>query len=139
MKTASPAARRRESEKLLTFGFSAFVNRQLFDETKTRKIPVFQGVENSVAARPMASGLITAPRGAELETAYIPAETPLNAPIAAGDIVGTIEIHIDGEIARRTPVAAQADVAEAGLWKRGLDFIKQNYLGHGSGEVFFEW
>lgn len=139
MKTDSPAARRRESAKLLTFGFSAFVNEQAFDGTKTRKIPVFQGIDDFVAARPVALGLITVPRGAEVKSTYLSAQTPLLAPIAEGDIVGEIEIRVDGEITQRTPVMALADVAAAGLWKDSLDFVKWNYLGHGQEAAISEW
>lgn len=139
MKTKSSSARRRESEKLLTFGFSAFVNRRVFDSSKIREIPVFQGIEDFVEARPNASGLITIPRGAEAEAVYIPAQTPLTAPVSAGDIVGEIEIRINGEVAQKTPVAALTNSAAAGFWKGVLDYIKWNYLGHGPTDSSSEW
>ncbi len=139
MKTDSASARRRESEKLLAFGFSAFDNRRMFDSSKIRELPVFQGIEDFVAARPAASGLITIPRGAETESVYVPKATPLTAPISAGDIVGEIEIRVNGEISQRVPVAALSDLAAAGFWKRALDYVKWNYLGHGQGAAFSEW
>ena len=129
MKADSARARSEESAKLLTFGFSAFVNRQMFDGAKVRKIPVFQGNNDFVAARPAHSGVFTFPRGAEAETGYFPAQTPLIAPIAKGDIVGKIIVRINGE-ETQTPVFAESDVQKAGLWKSAVDYMKSEYLGH---------
>ena len=138
MRTNSAIARRREAAKLLSFGFAAFENRRMFDYSKIRKIPIFQGIDDFIEARPAASGFITVPRGAKAEAVYVPSQTPVVAPIAKGDMIGEIEIRINGELAQTTPVVATIGTAQAGLWKRALDFVKWNYLGHGQEKPFPE-
>ncbi|MGI9305992.1 MAG: D-alanyl-D-alanine carboxypeptidase family protein [Gammaproteobacteria bacterium] len=137
MKTKSPAARKRESVKLLTFGFSHFKNVLLFDEAKTRELPLFEGEKDTIAAHPEETGLITIPRGATAEAAFTPV-LPLLAPLSRGAEVGAIEININGEPARKVKIVAAEDVAEAGAWKKAVDFVKWRYLGHGDA-VLSEW
>ncbi len=139
MKTPSARMRARESGKLLSFGFAHFVNVNLFDDTKIRKMSIFQGVSDFVEARPTQQGVRTYPRGKEVEAVFEPV-SPLLAPIAKGDVVGKIHISVDGEAADSVDVAAMEDVAEAGWAKYWLDFTKWKYLGHGHGNrLLSEW
>lgn len=139
MKTNSPRERRREAEKLLTFGFSRFTNQQAFDSAKEIKIPVFQGVVDSVAVRPTESGLITVHRGAKVESVFTAANYPLTAPLQEGATVGEIEIHIDGEVLKKVPVQTLEAVAQGDIWKRSLDYIKWNYLGYKHEPLLSQW
>lgn len=129
MKTASAAARKRESIKLLTFGFSHFSNARVFDETKTKKLRIFQGDMDYIAVRPLSPGLITIPRGAKADAQFLPV-SPLLAPISQNQVLGTLHIRINGEPARQVKVVAEEAVAEADMWKKAVDFIKWRYLGH---------
>lgn len=138
MKTKSAAARKRESIKLLTFGFSHFAHARVFDETKTKNVRVFQGNADFVAARPSQPGLITVSRGATAEAVFEP-HSPLLAPLAENAPVGVLRIRINGEPAQEIPVVALEAVAEAGVWKKSVDFIKLRYLGHAENALFSKW
>lgn len=129
MRTESAAARKRETIKLLTFGFSHFDNTRLFDENKTKKLRIFNGRADFVQARPAESGLITAPRGAEAVAEFVPV-APLLAPLAKNQEVGVLHVRVAGQPARQIKVIATEAVEEAGAWKKAVDFIKLEYLGH---------
>ena len=139
MKTKSASVRKQESIKLLTFGFSHFSNARIFDETKTRNMRIFNGVADFVQVRPVAGGLITIPRGATAEAKFEPV-FPLLAPVAKNEELGALHIRINGEPAGRIKVVAAEAVAEAGMWKKAVDFIKLRYLGHApENALLSEW
>ena len=140
MKTKSSAARRRESEKLLTFGFNYFVNKRAFDEQKINEIPIFQGDKDFIKARAIQSGLITMTRDKTIKTVFELSTWPLIAPIKQDEILGTLTVYDGENIVQQTDVVAVDAVVEAGFAKYWLDFIKWKYLGHaGDEKLFSQW
>ena len=140
MNTASSKVRERESTKLLSFGFGRFVNAQLFDATKTKKMRVYQGVKDFVAMRPQTSGVMTLPRGKKTEAIFVPAGGWVTAPVVKNSILGTIQIRIGEKVEREIKVEAVESVASAPFWKRWLDMLKVQFTGHYNDEnLFSEW
>ena len=139
MKAESAATRERESAKLLNYGFAFFRNRRLFDDTKVRELPLFNGTKESVRAKPAAAGLMTVPRAEAWRAVFYP-RAPLLAPVQEGDDVGEIRVESDGEVLRTIPVLAGESVADGGLWRNVVDGIKLHLLGHGEERrLLAEW
>ena len=130
MRTLSERKRRNETTKLLQFGFDKFQNYPLFDDEKARKIPIYQGDRDFVLAKPMAKGVIVAPRGMQAKTHFVVANPP-RAPFAVGASLGTIHISLNDGPYREVSVNALAAVGEADFSDKVLDYIKWEYLGHG--------
>ena len=130
MKTKSARKRETESAKLLNYGFSHFQNKLLFNNKKTKSLPIFKGIMPTITAKPAESGLITVPRGAGVKAVFHPQAT-LFAPLKKGDEVGFIEIRNGEKLLRRVSVIAVDDVPEASFWQSLVDDIKIEFLGHG--------
>lgn len=131
MGTSSEAARAAETQKLLTWGFRFF-------ETKTFYKPgqvlsnarVWAGEQNAVEVG-LTDGLVmTMPKGQmdKLE-ASITMNNAIKAPIAAGDVLGQVEVSNGEEIVHTAPVVALADVEEAGIFGRLWDSIRLFFYG----------
>jgi D-alanyl-D-alanine carboxypeptidase (penicillin-binding protein 5/6) len=117
MKTASIRKREIASSKLLAYGFNHFKQERPFDDKKTRKLPVAEGVEKMVTAKPTVPVLMTIERGQKVKALFHPV-TPLIAPINKDMVVGFIEISVDNAVVGTVTVAAVTDVAAVGRFKR---------------------
>jgi D-alanyl-D-alanine carboxypeptidase (penicillin-binding protein 5/6) len=115
------AARARESERILTWAFRQFVEREVVESgVEMARAPVFLGTAASVGLAPAESVEMLVPALLDPEiTAEISYDSPLPAPISAGDIVGELVIHQGvRDVSRSIPIVATEDVARGGLTVR---------------------
>lgn len=104
MKTATKPARFGETKKLLDYGFSNFVKKELFPAgykiPEKSDIPVFKGKQKSVQVMPEKPAAILVKKGAEntfepsfqLDQSLMENGT-LVAPLEKGQVVGTLELN----------------------------------------------
>lgn len=114
-------ARSRESERILTWAFRQFVEREVVTAgTELARAPVFMGAAADVGLAPSESltMLLPALAGPELN-ADVVYTGPLDAPIAIGDPVGELVVRLgeDGD-ERRIPLVATEAVDEGGIGVR---------------------
>lgn len=115
-----------ESEKLLTWGFrfyetvspikpnAAFVNQR-----------VWFGNSREVKLGAGDSGAITLPKGQlkDLKASYTLTQPELEAPLAKGQVVGTIDFQLKGKTIEQRPLVVMEAVEETGFFGRMWDFV----------------
>lgn len=127
MGTASEKIREQETSKLLKYGFRYFSGKTIFDSMqalpKSERKVWFADIEN-VALAPTNSMYVTLPLGRENSIeAVLDAPEALEAPLKAGDEVGTVKIVLGDRVLAESPAAVAIDVPEGGLFKRFVDLI----------------
>ena len=113
-------ARRREPERLLTWGFREFNNYKLFAAgEKVTTADVWLGEDATVPLVIENEILITLPRKARRKMKVtVSFDNPIPAPIAKGDTVATLVITAPGHKPVEVPLSAGADVKRLGLFGR---------------------
>jgi len=121
-----------ESEKLLTWGFRFF-------ETVTPIKPnatfvtqrVWFGDKSEVNLGAGEGGSVAIPRGQlkNLRASYTLNEPQLTAPLKAGQVVGTIDFQLNGNVVEQRPLLVMEPVGEAGFFGRIWDFILMKLHG----------
>jgi D-alanyl-D-alanine carboxypeptidase (penicillin-binding protein 5/6) len=123
---ASMESRANESQKLLNWGFSAFDAVKLFDANQTVASPqVWKGAAPTVKLGSANAVVVTVPRGegGKLKT-DIARTDPLVAPLAKGQVVGTIKVSAGGATVAEVPLAVIEPVPQAGLLGRAWDSLR---------------
>lgn len=117
----SETARAEESERIVNWAFRQFAEEQFFDDAAkpVMQAKVFMGDVDSVPLVPAESVTLLLPvTGRKAVTGTIVYEGPLQAPITAGDRLGTLTLSHPGIPSIEVPLVAGADVARAGPWRR---------------------
>lgn len=112
--------RRSEAERLMEYGFRHFQEYRLFEAaTAVAEAPVWQGVEAKVPLVPQEVVAVTLTRQArdtlEVKVVY---DSPVAAPVEAGQMLGHVEMRALGMPARTMPLVAARAVDRAGLLGR---------------------
>jgi len=131
MGTASEQARAAETQKLLTWGFRFFETRHFYQPGEVISTArVWAGKDGQVDTG-LADGLVlTLPKGqAEKLEATVTLDSTIKAPIAAGDVLGQVEVKMGEEVVHTGELVALADVEEAGLFGRLWDSIRLFFYG----------
>ncbi|MEM9393073.1 MAG: D-alanyl-D-alanine carboxypeptidase family protein [Pseudomonadota bacterium] len=112
--------RAEESERIVSWAFRQFVQRQLANEgAKLADLPVWVGAESTVGAvapdtiAPLVPLLATGSLETEIE-----AKTPLAAPIAEGDEIATLVVRGPEMDPQRFPLVAETDIEKGGAFVR---------------------
>ncbi|MDP2506592.1 MULTISPECIES: D-alanyl-D-alanine carboxypeptidase family protein [unclassified Oceanobacter] len=117
MGTRSDDARARETQKLLAYGFRYFQTHKLYsanDVLEQRK--VWLGQQDQIDLGVKDDLYLTVPRGTEGDLdVELNTDEYIKAPIAAGDVVGTLVVRKDGEVIEERPLIAISAVEESGL------------------------
>ena len=127
MGAASEKAREQETTKLLQYGFRYFRGQTVFAADQplpesSRK--VWFGDAETVELTPTESLYVTLPLGRESSIqATLDAPDTLDAPLAAGTVVGTVKIMLGERVLAESPVAVAQAVPEGGVFKRLVDFV----------------
>ncbi|PID44641.1 MAG: serine-type D-Ala-D-Ala carboxypeptidase [Proteobacteria bacterium] len=126
MGTDSEAARARETQKLLNYGFRYYESinpYQSGEELKTGK--VWGGVAEQVKLGLANDVFLTIYKGQKesLETAW-DIDTVIKAPVNTGDVLGSLKIRLGQDVLVEEPLLALEPVEEAGFFKRLWDMIK---------------
>ena len=108
---------------LLNWGFRFFETHSVYAAgAKVADQKVWRGEADSVELGVAEPLLVTLPRGryAELKPSMdVPKQ--LSAPIAKGQVIGTVRLSLDDKVVAERPLVALQDVAEGGFFKRMSD------------------
>ena len=116
----SEKARAEESERIVNWAFRQFTLRDVVGtDVRLARAPVWMGASDAVDLLPARGlrGLVPAGREAEI-TARVDWQGPLQAPLAAGQVVGELVVDVPGMGEQRVPVVTGSDVPAAGLLRR---------------------
>ena len=129
--TASEAARATETQKMLAWGFRFYETADVYAAGDfIGEERVWKGVEDTVRIGFGDDVRLTIPRGAsERVQADVEVLAYLEAPLAAGDEVGTIRLTLDGEPVAEQKLVVLDGVESAGFFARLWDSIVYFVLG----------
>ncbi|WP_442908970.1 D-alanyl-D-alanine carboxypeptidase family protein [Halopseudomonas sp.] len=131
MGTSSEQARAAETQKLLTWGFRFFETKSFYQPGQViSSTRVWKGAQDKVDLGLQHGLQLTLPKGqlAQLE-AGITLQTPVQAPIKAGDVLGQVEVKLGDKVVHSAPLVALADVEQAGFFGRLWDSIRLFFYG----------
>lgn len=117
----SPEARAREAERILNWAFRQFVMDEIVNAgQEIARAPVFMGAAATVGIAPAETVEMLVPALLDPEiTAEITYESPLPAPVAAGDVVGELTIHQGvRDMTRTVPIVSTESVERGGMMVR---------------------
>jgi D-alanyl-D-alanine carboxypeptidase (penicillin-binding protein 5/6) len=120
MGTASMNARKQESRSLLNYGFRFFDSIDLYAAGAELATPkLWKGAADQVRIGLADDLALTIPRGQEknLES-VVEVQDEIVAPISQGDVLGELQVVLDGEVLERAPLVALEPVAAGGFFKR---------------------
>ncbi len=128
---ASNKERSEESERLLSWGFSEFVNTTLFRKgDKVDVAEVWLGDAPTVDLQAPETLTITLPRGVRRDMKVSTVlDQPIPAPIKAGARIGTLKVMISGMDPIEKPLVAAASVDRLGLTGRIVAAAKYLFWG----------
>jgi D-alanyl-D-alanine carboxypeptidase (penicillin-binding protein 5/6) len=123
--TDSDEARMRESQKLLSYGFRNFDTQTLYQAGVNLQLQdVYFGQADKVELGVPEDITVTFPRGyyEDIKVEMTLSEY-LEAPIAAGQEVGEIQLILDGEVLHKAPLQTLQAVEESNFFSRMGDSI----------------
>jgi D-alanyl-D-alanine carboxypeptidase (penicillin-binding protein 5/6) len=124
--TTSDSVRAQESMKLLNYGFQFYEAVPLYAKNQAvSSLRVWKGQENFVKAGFVSDFMVAVPKGyaAKVKSEFV-AQPRLIAPVAVGQVVGTMKVSIDGKPYGDYPVVALEAVPLAGFFGRLIDTIR---------------
>ena len=130
MGTDSAKTREAENKKLLTYGFRFF---ETFSPYKAGEVfaaqRVWQGDKESINLGVLSETPITLQRGQRKNLkADFKLSQLLVAPIAKGQVVGTLYLKLGEEDIAEFPLVALEDIAEGTIFNRLVDYVKMQFL-----------
>lgn len=123
---ASDAVRTRESLKLLNYGFQSYEAVRLYAKDQpVSNLRVWKGAASTVKAGFQKDFVIAVPKGfsSRLKPQLL-SQQPLIAPVAAGQVVGTLTVLLDDKPYGDYPVVAVEAMPVAGIFGRMIDTIR---------------
>lgn len=126
MGTASEEARVAEIQKLFTYGFRFYETFQLYDAQQTlSEVPVWGGSSDRLALGTTLPVHLTVARGQRSNIqAQLDIERDIHAPVAAGDVKGSLKVLLGEDVIQQEPLVALHAVEEAGWFGRLWDSIR---------------
>lgn len=130
MGAQTPDQRMNDAWKLLDWAFANFRSLEILREGEyIGQTPVLKGKSDAVEIRPGQPFAVTLTRGEKGEVKKTINLTRLEAPIAKGDQVGSIEVEVDGRKVSEIPLVAARDVARAGFLDYALRYLRAFTVG----------
>lgn len=129
--TNSEQARAAETQKLLTYGFRFFETRKFYEKgAELAQAPVWKGAERQLKAGLAENLTLTLPRG-QLDKlqASMTLQPMIEAPVAAGQEVGKVEVRLGEQVLHSAPLVALEAVEEGGIFRRVWDSIRLFFYG----------
>ncbi|MDR3221808.1 MAG: D-alanyl-D-alanine carboxypeptidase [Candidatus Accumulibacter sp.] len=126
---ASDDVRTRESLKLLNHGFQSYEAVRLYTKDQpVSSLKLWKGATSTVKAGFRNDFIIAVPKGfsSRLKTELL-SRQPLVAPVAAGQLVGTLKISLDDKPYGDFPVVAVEAVPVAGIFGRMIDTVRMKF------------
>jgi D-alanyl-D-alanine carboxypeptidase (penicillin-binding protein 5/6) len=121
----SESVRKRESKKLLSYGFRFFETHKLYTAGEhVLDVRVWQGLENSLSLGIETELYLTIPRGryGDLQASTI-IEDVIAAPVSYLQTLGAVQIKLSGETLLERPLVALQAVGPSGFFARLWDQI----------------
>ncbi|RPD94432.1 serine-type D-Ala-D-Ala carboxypeptidase [Candidatus Pantoea deserta] len=128
--TATDAARFRESEKLLTWGFRFFETVTPIKSDKPfAQQRVWFGDRKEVNLGVEKDAALTIPKGQmkNLKASYNLTTSQLEAPLKKNQVVGTIDFQLDGKTVEQRPLVVMEEVQEGNFFSRIVDFVLMQF------------
>jgi D-alanyl-D-alanine carboxypeptidase (penicillin-binding protein 5/6) len=124
--STSESTRAQESLKLLNWGFQSFDAVKLYGAGQTvKQIEVWKGEKRQLKTGFESDLVLTVPKGqAEKIKAELIAVSPLVAPVASGQRIGSLRVSLDGKSLGEYPVHALDGIPEAGFLSRAWDTLR---------------
>lgn len=122
----SDESRARESQKLFSYGFRHFETKQIYTvgEIIKENAALWYGAEDFLNLTIADDVTLTYPRGEKKNlAAEITVDNEIKAPITAGQVLGSLEVTLDGKSLISVPLIAEKDIAEAGFLSKIFDWI----------------
>lgn len=129
MGTESENARAVETQKMLTYGFRYYETWKLNDAGQVlTSVPIWSGERDTLDLSLTEEVFVTIQRGRgeELEAA-VNVDEIIYAPVETGQIMGAVDITLDGESVYSGEVAALRGVARGGVMKRMTDWFSLRF------------
>jgi D-alanyl-D-alanine carboxypeptidase (penicillin-binding protein 5/6) len=123
---ASDAVRTQESLKLLNYGFQSYEAVRLYTKNQpVSNLRVWKGAASTVKAGFQKDFVIAVPKGfsPRLKTQLL-SQQPLMAPVAVGQVIGTLKISLDDKPYGDYPVVAVEAMPVAGIFGRMVDTVR---------------
>jgi len=123
---ASMEGRANESQKLLNWGYTSFDAVKLYDADQAVATPdVWKGKSRTVKLGSAQAVMAAVPRGegAKLKT-EITRTDPLVAPLAKGQVVGSIKLSSGSVVVAEVPLVVLENVETAGILGRAWDSMR---------------
>jgi D-alanyl-D-alanine carboxypeptidase (penicillin-binding protein 5/6) len=131
MGSSSEEVRAQESQKLLSYGFRYYRTHALYEAGQVlRDEKVWAGSRDQIRLGVAENLAVTVPRSQtdQLE-ASIELDKVIKAPVASGDVLGQVQITLQGERVASVPLVALEAVPEGGLFKRIWHAILLFFIG----------
>jgi len=126
----SEAARERETQKMLAYGFRYFETLPLYQAGAELSQSRVWGTEQEARLGVAEAVSLTIPRGQRDHVeAVMNINQVIRAPVAEGDVLGEMVVSLGEEELLRRPLVALEDVAQGGLFKRLWDGLLLLILG----------
>ena len=122
----SDESRARESQKLFSYGFRHFETKQIYTvgEIIKENAALWYGAEDFLNLTIADDVTLTYPRGEKKNlAAEITVDNEIKAPITAGQVLGSLEVSLNGKSLISVPLVAEKDIAEAGFLSKIFDWI----------------
>jgi D-alanyl-D-alanine carboxypeptidase (penicillin-binding protein 5/6) len=119
-------SRARESQRLLSYGFRYFDTQTIYSAGETLKAnaKLWYGEDEFLNLTVADDVTLTFPRGSEKKfKAEISLNEVITAPIAAGQVLGNLQISLNENLLVDIPLVAEKDIAESGLFAKLFDWI----------------
>ena len=122
----SDAARAKETQKLLSYGFRHYDTKTIYSMGHVLKenAKVWYGQEEFLNLTIADDVTLTLPRGSQKNlTANLLIDEQIKAPVSAGQELGRLQVSLNDELLIDTALVAEKDIAQSGLFARFIDWI----------------
>ena len=118
----STRSRKAETRSLLNYGFRFYQNLEVVTgATSLGRTRVWKGNAEAIDGGLLESVTVIVPRTQAAAEVIATFDDPLQAPINKGDVVGHLQVLLDGELLLERPLQALQTVEAAGFFKRLWD------------------
>lgn len=117
-----------ETRRLLEYGFNEFHVITLADVGDViARLPLADGMEPVVAVAGKPVAIVVRDKDVGRLSTHLQLAPELRAPVRRGDPLGTYEIFVDGELVKKIPLIAAADVVERTPWQLLKDWLSRRF------------
>ncbi|MDG1065976.1 MAG: D-alanyl-D-alanine carboxypeptidase [Luminiphilus sp.] len=118
----STRSRKAETRSLLNYGFRFYENLEaVTGATSLGRARVWKGKTEAIDGGLLESVTVIVPRTQATAEVMVTFDDPLQAPINKGDVIGQLQVLLDGELLLERPLQALQTVEAAGFFKRLWD------------------